>query len=393
MRIVLSCVLVTAFAGPAAAQAVWTGPSGGGMLAVQEAAVLEPGHFSFGLVTDNYDRDPLGLDAFDIRFDWRLAVAPRWEVYGRYQVSRGVSTPGFDPVPSPPLDVVSFSGSGAVRAPYRALYWPMPYLKHHGSRLSEMVPGEYTAGLKRQLTAQRGRRPALSASAEIIAPGDLATYPLEKGSGSGSTDWKLSAAATWRYDRYSLSVNAAYTSNRNLSRADRLIVATGLGGTEVTDEPIRRPGFLHGGIGLRAAIRRGVSAFAEFYGWDPVGGHTQTFGSAGASDVLAGIQLAVKGICLTAGYRQHLDPPQNGEALATGPLGGALDLSALSPPARWQYLRSVGIDPRAHLTGSGLVVVGETGMADPKGSVRIPDTYLTHTTGNGGFVTAVSLSF
>lgn len=393
MRNALSCLVVVALARPAAAQAVWTGPSGGGMLAVQEAEVLSPGHFALGLVTDNYDRDPLGLDAFDVRFDWRLAVAPRFEIFGRYQVSRGVSTPGHDPVPSPPLDIVTLDPSVPVRPPYRALYWPMPYLKHHGSRLSEMIPGEYTVGLKAKLVSQDGGRPALAASVEIIAPGDLSVFPLEKGSGSGSTDWKLSAAATWRYDRYALSVNAAYTSNRNLSRADRVIAETSRGGTQVTDEPIRRPGFLHLGLGLRASLRRGLSAFAEAYGWAPVGGRTATFNDAGASDVLAGIQVAVRGICLTTGYRQHLAPPKNGETLSTGPLAGALDLSALAVPARWAYLRSVGIDPRAYQTGSGLVVVGEAGRTDPPGSVRLPDTYLTHTTGNGGFVAALSLSF
>ena len=46
----LSVLSLLGVAGTAAGQAVWTGPSGGGMMAVQEAEVLEPSHFAEAIV-------------------------------------------------------------------------------------------------------------------------------------------------------------------------------------------------------------------------------------------------------------------------------------------------------------------------------------------------------
>jgi hypothetical protein len=394
MRPLLFCAVALVVAETAAAQAVWTGPSGGGMMAVQEARVLEPGHFSFGTVLDNYDRDPLGVDALDLRVDWRLAVVHRFELYGRYQISRAVSEPGAHPAPSPPLDIVSLAAWRARGQPYRAMYWPMPYLSHHGARVDDMIPGEYVAGLKSQIRFQRGWRPAVTGSLDVSVPGDMAAYPLEKGSGSGSGDVRLSAAATWTRGRFSPSINAGFTFNRNLVRSDRLIVHDTRGPTLVNDEPIRRPNFLHLGLGLRVDVSRHVAAVTELSGWAPVGGRTPTSQPAGASDALVGLQIGVKGVCLTVGFRQHLGAPPNGQALSTGPLGGGLDLSRLSDYEQRLYLQSAGVDTGFHRPGTALVVVGNAPNApDPTGSRRIPFTYYTHTSGNSGAVMALGFSF
>jgi hypothetical protein len=394
MRPLLLSVLALVAAETAAAQAVWTGTSGGGMMAVQEAHVLEPGHFSFGTVLDSYDRDPLGVDVLDVRVDWRLAVVHRFELYGRYQISRAVSEPGAHHAPSPPLDIVSLSAWRAGGQPYRAMYWPMPYLSHHGARVDDMIPGEYVAGLKSQIRFQQGWRPAVTGSFDFSVPGDMASYPLERGSGSGSVDLRLSAAATWTRGRFSPSINAGYTSNRKLARSDRLVVHLTPERTFVKDEPLRRPDFLHLGLGLRVDISRHVAAVTELAGWAPVGGRSPTSQPAGASDALVGLQIAAKGVCLTIGYRQHLGAPPNGQALSTGPLARGLDLSRLPEFEQRLYLQSLGVDERFHRPGTALVVVGTPPDApDPAGSRRIPDTYYTHTTGNGGSVIAVSFSF
>jgi hypothetical protein len=162
----------------------------------------------------------------------------------------------------------------------------------------------------------------------------------------------------------------------------------------VTDEPIDRPGLLEFGLGSRYAIRSGVSAFAELAGWEPIGSHTPTLYGSGATDLLAGVQVVVRGICLTAAYRQHLNPPANGATEPTGPLGGALNLSLLSDAEQRAYLQSIGVDQQVHRPGANLVVVDTpAGVADPTGSQRIPPTHVSHTTGNGGVVLAVSFSF
>jgi hypothetical protein len=364
------------------------------MMAVQEARVLEPGHFSFGTVLDNYDRDPLGIDALDIRIDWRLAFLHRLEMYGRYHVSRAISEPGAHPVPSPPLDIVALGAWRASGQPYRSLYWPLPYLSHHGARVDDMIPGEYVFGLKGQIRFERGWRPALTGSLDFSVPGDMSGFKLEKGSGSGSLDVRLSAAATWTRGRFSPSVNAGITFNGSLVRSDRLIVKALRQPTVVTDERIRRPDFLHMGVGLRYAIARPVSAIAELSGWVPVGGRSPVAQPAGASDALVGLQIGVKGVTLTLACRQHLAPPPNGVALETGPLAGSLDLSHVPESQQSLYLQSVGVDPDFHRPGTSLVVVGTPPSSrDPAGSRRIPGTYYTHTTGNTGSVIAVSFSF
>ena len=393
MKITVWCLLAVATAGMAEAQAVWTGPSGGGLGAVQEAQLLEPGHFAFGAVVDNYDRDPLGLDAFDVRFDWRLAIVHRLELYGRYHLSRAVSTPGADPVPSPPLDIVSLNATVPLRAPYRAMYWPMPYVSHHGARVDEMIPGEYSVGLKTLVVDQSRWRPALAASVEVSVPGDMAGFPLEKGSGAGSIDLKFSAAATWRHRRLSASLNAGYAANADLKRSDRLI-AQDPGGTRVTEQRIKRPEFLQGGLGLRVSIWRGIGAFGELSAWAPIGGGTTVFDQSGATDGIVGLQVAVRGICLTAGLRGHLNPARDGVELPTGPLAGGLDLSAMSDAAQRQYLEELGVDSRLHRPGTHLVVVGSPkARGIPTGSRALPATHMSHTTGNSGFIAAVSFSF
>jgi hypothetical protein len=356
--------------------------------------VLEPGHFAFGMVADNYDRDPLGLDVFDVRMDFRVAVVRRLELYGRYQISRAVSSPGHDPVPSPPLDIVALKPAAAPRGPYRAIYWPMPYLSHHGSRADDFTPGEYTLGLKGLVTHQRGWRPAIATSLDVSIPGDTGSDPLQRGSGTGSTDVRFSSAGTWSHGRWSVSLNLGYTHSGAVERSDRLIVQGVNGAAQVTDEPIRRPGLLNLGLGARYAIRDGVSAFAELAGWEPIGSHTPTLYGSGATDLLAGVQIVVRGICLTAAYRQHLNPPPNGATQPTGPLGGALGLSLLSDAEQRSYLQSIGVDQQFHRPSANLVVVGTpVGIPDPTSSQRIPPTHVTHTTGNGGVVLALSFSF
>src|SRR3989304_6746712 len=99
-----------AFVTPAEAQAPWLGQAGGGMLSVQEARILEPGRIVLGIVVDNYDRDPLGLDIVDYRFAWRTGIFRHLELYGRYEFSRAVSLPGGQGIPPPPLDIVDLTG-------------------------------------------------------------------------------------------------------------------------------------------------------------------------------------------------------------------------------------------------------------------------------------------
>lgn len=390
----IALVTVAAFllltAPVATAQAVWIGPSGGGMMSVQEAAVLSPAHVAVGFACDNYDRDPLGIDIFECRMHWRMGVAKRFDFYGSYQIARALSVPGAAPVPASPMDIVVANGS-VPRSPYRVMYWPMPYLTHASSRVGEMTPGEYTFGIKALLTRQHRWQPAVATSLQVSIPGDMGTYHLGKGSGSGSVDVELHGAATWTRSRLSVSTNAGLTRNADLRRGDRFILDNGFG---VWSPPIKRPDFLHLGIGARVRVWRGINAMVETSGWLPVGAHTSMLDESGARDGLCGIQVSTRGISFTAAMRQHLNPQRNGTGRPTGPLAGAVDLSHVSPTEQTRFLQSIGIDSGLRQPGSNLVVVRvPAGTILPPGATRISPTYTWHTTGNGGFLFSLSLMF
>jgi hypothetical protein len=356
------------------------------MLSVQEAGVLRAGLFEVAFLLDNYDRDPLGIDVMDGVVTCRLGVARGLELDLGYQITRSVSSPGAHPVPPPPLDIVIASGSRPVGA-YRAMYWPMPYLKHDPARVDEMVPGEYTLGIKGRLFRQRGLRPALALGLHVTAPGDTSRYSLSKGSGSGSVDVGLRAAASWRHRRLRVSANLGATINGAVDPGDRYII---LDDRHVEDVTIRRPAFLHSGLGLGFRVWRGLSLLAEVSGWAPVGGRTRMQSEYGATDVFGGLDIRVRGLTLALGVRQHLNPQQNGLSLPTGPLAGAVDLSGASEAAQNAALASIGA--RDHRSGTNLVVLAwPRDLALPDGARRIPDQYDTHTTGNAGFIVRLAL--
>jgi hypothetical protein len=356
------------------------------MLSVQEAGVLRAGLFEVAFLLDNYDRDPLGIDVMDGVVAFRLGVARGLELDLGYQITRSVSVPGAHPVPPPPLDLVVASGDPPAGA-YRAMYWPMPYLKHYPARVGDMVPGAFTLGIKGRLFRQQGFRPALALGLEVTTAGDTPRYELSKGSGSGSVDAAFRAAASWRYRRLRLSANLGATLNGTAGPGDRFIIVSD---RRVEDMTIRRPYFLHSGLGLGFRVWRGLSLLAEASGWAPVGGHTRMQSECGASDVLGGLELRLRGLTLGLGVRQHLSPQQDRMSLATGPLAGAVDLSDASEAAQNASLALIGAHD--HRPGANLVVLGwPEDLALPDGARRIPDQYATHTTGNAGFIVRLAI--
>jgi len=352
----------------------------GSMLTVEEASVLSPGVFELGLLVDNYDRDPLGIDVVDGGVAWRVGVARPLELQFGYQLTRSVSSPGSHPVPPPPLDIVVLDGS-LPSDPYRAMYWPMPYLAHHTARVDDMVSGEYTFGAKVRLFGPRGLRPAVAATAQLTVPSSTAAYELSKGSGSGSLDVGFHVATSWRHERLRVSGNLGVGLTGDLRRSDRLLVV----GDESTplERTIRRPQFLYSGLGVGFRVWGGLWAVAEVSGWSPFGDHTPMQNEAGASDALGGLQLRVRNLTLSAGIRWHLFPPRDGMTLPTGPLAGAADLSRVSEAERTRLLASIGADSQR--PGANLVVLGlseDTPL--PEGASTVAREYATSTRGNVG---------
>jgi len=359
----------------------------GSMLTVQEAGVLSPGVFELGLLVDNYDRDPLGIDVVDGGVAWRVGVVRPLELHFGYQLTRSVSSPGSHPVPSPPLDIVVLDG-GLPADPYRAMYWPMPYLAHHTARVDDMVSGEYTLGAKVRLFGQRGLRPAVAATSQLTLPSSTAAYELSKGSGSGGLDAGFHVAASWRHQRLRVSANLGVSLTGDLRRGDSFIVVGREG--SALEHTIRRPRFLHSGLGVGFRVWGGLWALAEVSGWSPFGDHTPMQNESGASDALAGLQLRVSNLTLGVGIRWHLNAPRDGVTLSTGPLAGAADLTQVSEAERTRFLASIGADsqrPEANVVVLGL----PADAALPDGARLVARDYQTSTRGNVGVAIRLSL--
>jgi len=360
--------------------------SGSLLLSVREAGILPPRHFEASFLLDNYDRDPLGVDVVDGTVALRLGLLNRLEAYFGYQITRSVSTPGAHPVPSPPLDIVLLGGSPPTH-PYRAMYWPMPYLSHYPAKVDEMVPGEYTLGARTSLLEGRGWRPSLALGARLTGPGTTARFDLSKGSGSGGVDAGFHTEATWSHRRLRVSANLGVSLTSDLDPGDRLIVPGAE--TSVRETHIQRPNILHAGLGARLGLLRGVSAVAEVSGWGPIGRRTPMQAESGASDFLGGLLLEVQQFTVALGLRWHLGPQLDGQVVATGPLAGAVDLSALGQDERSRFLETLGTNAQRH--DANLVVVGLPSYAAlPEGAQIVAPSYETSTRGNLGVALRVS---
>jgi hypothetical protein len=370
------------------AQAIWTGPTGGGMLGVQEPWVAPAGHGAAGVVLDNYDRDPLGLDIDELRTSVRIGIGHGFELYGSYYFSRAVVVPGRSPVPPPPLDIVVASGP-VPTTPYRPTYWPLPYLSGKNNSVGDFIPGEIILGGKRLLFQQRGGRPAVSASANLILPASRDLRNIHRGSGPASIDGALHIAAGWKLRRWTFAGNLGVIVSGRGPEDDRVITSDGS-----VDRIPRRPSFLRTTAGARFRIERHISLMAEAFHLQAIGGRTRTENSVGATDLLIGLQFEFGHLCLTTGYRQHMWPPPTNTQLPTGPLAGAINLSNVSAAQRDAFLASVGAPLTNRRSDAALVVTGvPPGIPLPTGASGIPATYVTSTTGNGGSVLLIGWKF
>jgi hypothetical protein len=288
------------------------------------------------------------------------------------------------------MDIVVVSGP-APTPPYRPIYWPLPYVGQSSSGVDDMIPGDIVFGFKRQLALQRGRRPALSLSANIIAPGSNSLRYLHRGSDSASIDWAVHAAAGWTFGRWTFAGNLGYIRSGSLSyfNDDRIIADDG-----VTQLHLDRPDFVRLAGGARFRKSKRTSWIAELYHLGPIGPRTPTLESVGATDALLGLQLDVWRFTFIAGVRQHLFSPPDHALRPTGALEGAVDLSGVSREHQREYLNAVGAAPFYEPGNSSLLVTGvPADVPLPDGARRLPDTYVTRTKGNVGTIFHVALRF
>jgi hypothetical protein len=286
------------------------------------------------------------------------------------------------------LDIVVASGP-VPTTPYRATYWPLPYISGQNNSVGAFIPGDIILGGKRLLWLQRGVRPAFSLSANLIIPASRDLRNLHRGAGPASIDAAVHAASAWQFKRWTLAGNIGYILSGKGPEDDRVITHAG-----VLDDRPRRPDFLRTAAGVRFRVQRHASLMAESFHLQAVGDRTRTKDSVGATDVLVGLQLDLGHLCLTAGYRRHLWAPPTNVALPTGPLAGAVNLANVPENQRAAYLIAIGAQTDGRRDGASLVVTGApSDVPLPDGAFRLPPTYTTSTTGNGGSVLMIAWKF
>jgi hypothetical protein len=354
------------------------------LFTVEKADVLKPGEILLGHELDAFDRDPNGIDVVVASVDFWFGLTDKVMVGFEHAYSVSVSSPGLHPVPPPPLDIVVLDGE-YPNGPYRSMSWTMPYLENRsklgeGARFDDFISGDYIFKVKAKMSEQEGWMPATTFKLQLSIPYTHSKRELVKGSGADELDLGFHTAATWHYERFGLSANLGMTLPSSMNPGDVILMAdTG----RWHPNSIKRPFFLHAGVGVEYKIVSWLSVIGEFSRGDFFGGHTPIQNESGASDMLAGIQISYKGFSLAAGVRQHLNPAPHGVDLPTGPLAGGIDLSRMSLDERNRVLDSLGVE--GYRPGANVVIKGWPAAAVlPAGATLIPQTHKSATTGNTG---------
>jgi hypothetical protein len=368
--------------------------AGSGLLTLPDTSTLPRGSVRAGFAVDNRDRDPLGLDLLDASIAVTAGLGGRVEAYAQGVVSRVVSVPELPPMPPPPLDLIAAPGASAPPRPHYALYAPTPYVNKRGTaRFDDFVPGDVSGGLKARIKDGQGWSPSLAVAGELKVPLTRSETDLLSGSGTGGVDAALRMIAQWGRDP-TLAASVRYTRVGAPARDDQDISIDAQGRASAVTRPLDLPDRLEVGIGGRRGLREGLAAVLEASAAWGVGGSTPTVDEAWPLDVLAGLQTRRGGARLTLGLRYH------GHALPSGqrrvsPVGGLIDLTAVSDTDLVPYLESVGAAAAVPLLQSRsqrVLAVREVGVL-PAGARGLPGEYGVRSEHQVGFVVALAWVF
>src|SRR5689334_8668620 len=134
MRKLAWTLAVLAAAGSAQAQdTAWPSVAGSGFFTLPDARTLARGRALVGTAIDNRDRDPLGIDLFDLSGTLTVGLTRRLELYGAAVASRVTALPETPALPPPPLDLVAAPGAVLPARPYYSVLWTVPYVNKRGT--------------------------------------------------------------------------------------------------------------------------------------------------------------------------------------------------------------------------------------------------------------------
>ena len=329
---------------------------------------------------DDRDRDPWGIDVFDVGFRFRYKSGERTEFFANAIADRVVALPEAPAIPSSPRDLIFL---GPARPIPSAFSGEHPYLDKRGeARVDAFIPGLITLGFTRTL---RSEGLALGASAALAIPLSGSLNALRSGANSGRPDGIFAVMASRELFGGTAHGRVAFTLPGNGSWADRSLSVSGnTVAVSEMDPPIGNR--LDGGL---AWIRPLTDSLAlalegrttkEFVGEDRIDYITPV-------DLLFGLHKSFGHFDLSAALLKHFRALPSGESRAN-PLAGAIDLSNVAFLDRNAFLARVGLGAAAGEVrdGAHIVAIGVTTTSLPQGAVRIAPTYNIRSEHNLGYI-------
>lgn len=343
-------------------------------------SLAKPGTFGADFYVDDRDRDPWGIDVFDIGFRFRYQAGEKTEFFANAIADRSVALPEAPAIPSSPRDLIF---AGPSRVVPSALSGEHPYLDKRGeARVDAFIPGLATIGFTRALRRE-GRAFGFSAALAIPLSGSL--NALRSGANSGRPDGTFALLGSQDLAGGRIHGRVGYTLAGNGSWPDRSFSVSGntVQVTE-TDPPIGNR--LDAGLAWirpfsdSMAVTIEARTTKEFVGPDRIDSITPV-------DLILGVHKSFGRFDLSAALLDHLRALPSGES-RVNPLAGAIDLSNVAFLDRNAFLARVGLGAAAGQIrdGAHIVAIGVTTTTLPPGAIRIAPTYSIRSEHNLGYV-------
>jgi len=341
--------------------------------------------FGAEFYVDDRDRDPQGIDVFDVGFRFRFQLGERTEVFSDLIVDRVISLPEAPAIPSAPRDLIFV---GSIHPIPHAFVGEHPYVDKRGdARFDALIPGTATIGLAQTL---RTEGISFGVSAALVIPLAGSLHSLQSGAGSGSVDATLGGLASAPLLGGTVHGRASFTLAGPGSFPDRSFSVSG-STVQVTETDIGIGNRLELGLAWIRPLSDSLAASIEartrkeFVGEDRID-------AASPVDVLLGVHKRFGRFTASVALLNHFRALSSRERRAN-PLAGGIDLSEVAVADRNAFLAGNGLEAVARQLRDGVhtVVVGLSTASLPPGAFRIDPTYNIRSEHNLGYV--ITLTF
>ena len=333
---------------------------------------------------DDRDRDPQGIDVFDVGFRFRFQLGEKTEVFSDVIVDRVVALPESPAIPSSPRDLSFLSPTRSIP---NAFVGEHPYADKRGdARFDAFIPGTATVGIARML---RSEGLALGVSGAIAIPMAKSLHALQSGAGSGSVDATLAGLASGSVFGGKAHGRLAFTLAGPGSFPDRSLSVSGAT-VEVTETDIGIGNRLEAGLAWVRPFSDSLAAAIELRTRKEFVGDLR-LDAISPVDVTLSLHKRFGRFTAAAALLSHFRALPSGERRAN-PLAGGIDLSNVSVEDRNTFLAQNGLGALAGQLREGVhtVVVGLSTTSLPEGAFRIDPTYNIRSEHNLGYIFTVT---